>query len=164
MTLGQHKKKEYARHSFIIMEKLGKTLQYYIEKRGRAFSLKTVCQLGIRLIQQLEVLHSIGKIYNDLKLENILVGDKDDRPESLSDIRLIDFGLCTNYLDSDGEHIPKSKEKVFFGNIAFGSVNAMNFKSVSRRDDLISLTYLLVYMVQGSLSMLTQLGQMSKPE
>ena len=35
-----------------------------------------------------------------------------------------------------------------------GSVNAMNFKSVSRRDDLISLTYLLVYMIQGNLSIL----------
>ena len=40
------------------------------------------------------------------------------------------------------------------GNMAFGSVNAMNFKSVSRRDDLISLTYLLVYLIQGRLDIL----------
>ena len=38
--------------------------------------------------------------------------------------------------------------------MAMSSVNAMNFQSVSRRDDLISLTYLLVYMIQGKLSML----------
>ena len=102
----------------------------------------------------MEALHSIGNIYNDLKLDNILVGDKDSAPDSLSDIRLIDFGLCTSYLDASGEHIPMSTQSTFFGNIAFGSANAMNFKSVSRRDDLISLSYLLVYMVQGTLSIL----------
>ena len=31
------------------------------------------------------------------------------------------------------------------------SVNAMNFLSLSRRDDMISLTYLLIYMIQGQL-------------
>ena len=40
----------------------------------------------------------------------------------------------------------------------------MNFKSVSRRDDLISLTYLLVYMVQGSLGILGVPNHMSKRE
>jgi len=33
-----------------------------------------------------------------------------------------------------------------------GSKHAMNFDTVSRRDDLISLTYLLIYLVQGSLN------------
>lgn len=136
------------------MEQLGQTLQHYLIQRGKAFSLKTVCQLGLRLIQQFEELHNIGKIYNDLKLDNILVGDKESSPQSLSDIRLIDFGLCTDYLDSSGRHIEMTNQSTFHGNMAMGSVNAMNFKSVSRRDDLISLTYLLVYMIQGNLNML----------
>ena len=66
------------------MEKLGQTLQQHLAKRGKAFSLKTVCQLGIKLMNQFEGLHSIGKVYNDLKLDNILVGDKDSSPDSLS--------------------------------------------------------------------------------
>lgn len=142
------------RHSFIIMEQLGQTLQHYLTQRGKAFSLKTVCQLGIRLIQQFEELHKIGKIYNDLKLDNVIVGDCNGTFESLSDIRLIDFGLCTDYLDPNGNHIEMANQSTFHGNMAMGSVNAMNFKSVSRRDDLISLTYLLVYMIQGNLGML----------
>jgi serine/threonine protein kinase len=64
--------------------------------------LKTVCQIGIRLLQILEKLHRIGKIYNDLKLDNILVGDGNGDPSRLSEIRLIDFGLCSDYLDENG--------------------------------------------------------------
>ena len=36
------------------------------------------------------------------------------------------------------------------------SVNAMNFRKLSRRDDLISLTYLLIYMIQGHLSFMVK--------
>jgi serine/threonine protein kinase len=49
--------------------------------------------------------HKLGKVYNDLKLENILIGDQNNSPKSLSEIRLIDFGLVTDYLDSQGNHI-----------------------------------------------------------
>ena len=103
-----------------------------------------MCQIGIRLLHHLEEIHKIGLVYNDLKLDNILVGDKDSSPNSLSDIRLIDFGLCTRYLDMQGNHIEMTSQETFLGNMALGSVNAMNFKSVSRRDDLISLTYLFL--------------------
>lgn len=61
--------------------------------------------IGINLIHLLENFHNIGYIYNDLKLDNILVGDKDSSYESLSKITLIDFGLCTSYLDKDGNHV-----------------------------------------------------------
>lgn len=45
----------------------------------------------------------MGLVYNDLKLDNILVGDKDD--QNLHQIRMIDFGLATPYLDANGNHI-----------------------------------------------------------
>ena len=45
-------------------------------------------------------MHSIGYVHNDLKLENILVGNKDP-----SIIYLIDFGLSTPYNNEDGSHI-----------------------------------------------------------
>ncbi len=70
---------------------------------------------------------------------------------SLTEIRLIDFGLCTKYLDSKGNHIKFSKTNDFTGNLALSSKYAMNFDTVSRRDDLISLTYLLIYMIDGNL-------------
>ena len=135
------------RHSFIVMAPLGQTLLHYLNERKKAFSLKTVCQIGINMVYLFEHLHRCGKIYNDLKLDNILVGDKDSSIESLSKITLIDFGLCSSYLDESGNHIKDEPQKYFMGNMAMASVNAMNFRSVSRRDDLISLCYMLVYMI-----------------
>ena len=44
-------------------------------------------------------------MHNDLKLENILVGNRDSNPNSLGDIKLIDLGLNSSYLTNDGEHI-----------------------------------------------------------
>lgn len=99
------------RYSYIVMENLGKTLQHYLYAKNSAFSLKTVCQVGIRLIELLEKIHKLGKVYNDLKLENILVGDQNNSPGSLHEIRLIDFGLVTDYLDPEGNHLLEKQEK-----------------------------------------------------
>ena len=92
-----------------------------MSKREKAFSLKTVCLIGLRLIQQLEELHQIGYVYNDLKLDNIVIGDKTSSASSLTDIRLIDFGLCTRYIDDNGKHIEMKDESTFQGNMAMGS-------------------------------------------
>lgn len=64
---------------------------------------------------------------------------------------ITNFEYCTEYLTADGKHIQPGKVSKFKGNLAMASKNALNFQRVSRRDDLISLTYLLVYMVQGHL-------------
>ena len=40
-----------------------------------------------------ERIHDLGLVYNDLKLDNIVVGDKNN--ENLHKIRLIDYGLTT---------------------------------------------------------------------
>lgn len=142
------------RHSFFVMDHFGQNLQQHLVNRGKAFSLKTVCQLGIQLITKFQQIHSMGLVYNDLKLDNVLVGDQFNSAESLGDIRLLDFGLCTTFVDAiSGQHTNLQNQTKFVGNMAMSSVNAMNFLSVSRRDDLISLTYLLIYMIQGRLSM-----------
>ena len=57
---------------FIIMEKLGHPLQEYFDD---IMPISTVCQLGIKILGSLEKLHEVGMVHNDLKLENILIGD-----------------------------------------------------------------------------------------
>jgi casein kinase I family protein HRR25 len=90
-------------------------------------------------------------VHNDLKLENILVGNNND--EDMHTIKLIDFGLSSRYLDDYGQHI-KEEYMHFSGNIAFGSKNALLNIVPSRRDDLTSLIYLLFYLHTGSLNFL----------
>lgn len=69
---------------------------------------------------------------------------------------MIDFGLATQYLKEDvnlnGDiikvHVIKQKQN-FRGNIAFSSKNAFKQKTLSRRDDLISLVYLMLFLITG---------------
>ena len=79
-------------------------------------------------------------------MENILVvKELKDEPR----IILMNFEHCTDYFTKDGVHKTRGLVDRFRGNASMASVNAMDFKRTSRRDDLISLTYLLTYMIQG---------------
>ena len=65
-------------------------------------------------------------------------------------MRLIDFGLASSFLDEQGNHI-KERKSPFSGNLFFGSRNTLMKISPTRRDDLVSLAYLLVYLYTGEL-------------
>lgn len=47
-----------------------------------------------------------------------------------------------------GEHFEQVDTELFQGNLIFSSLNQLNFKSTSRRDDLISLAYMMSLMIQ----------------
>lgn len=70
-----------------------------------------------------------------------------NKPQS-SNIKLIDFGFSKPLLKR-GIHIEKEQGLPFSGNLLFASHNALKRVSQSRRDDLISLAYLLVYLLNG---------------
>ena len=67
----------------------------------------SILSLAIRLINILELIHSAGYIYNDLKLGNILVGYKDEILPFDEDhdcfenctISLIHFGFASRYYE-----------------------------------------------------------------
>ena len=63
---------------------------------------------GIEMIGALEIFNDLGIVHNDLKMDNILIGDKDSSQGSLNQIKVIDFGGATPFVDSNGTHI---KEK-----------------------------------------------------
>ena len=78
------------------------------------------------------------------------MGSLDSDPE----VFLIDFGFATKYVTKTGkEHKPEScKVDEFTGNLIFASERQMRFGATSRRDDIISLFYMLIYMLNdGSL-------------
>ena len=91
----------------------------------------------------------------------MLIGYKDKLPDKYVetncfdkvDISIVDFGFVTKYMDdTNKKHLPVQNVKVFRGNIMFASPNQLNFRATSRRDDLISLVYLIIYMLnQGEL-------------
>ena len=145
--------------TYVVMPRLGKNLDKVSKKRKAQFTKEEVCSLGIQLVNILEQVHNAGFIYNDLKLDNLLldadtdiknVFKTDDDIFDIINVNLIDFGYVTKYQDSTTkQHISLSKVDKFRGNIAFSSVHQLQFEATSRRDDLISLFYLLIYLLQS---------------
>lgn len=72
-------------------------------------------------------MHNSGFLMLDLKPNNIVVGDYDDK--NLHEIRLIDFGISKTYKKNDGTHVKKKSEDVFLGNFVYASVNAMLYET-----------------------------------
>ena len=82
-------------------------------------------------------------VHNDLKLENILVGREDP-----NQIYLIDFGLATRWRDPmTNVHITKISTNVFQGNFKFATKNQCCGLKTSRRDDIYSAFYILIYLL-----------------
>lgn len=112
----------------------------------------------MKLLGILEIIHESGFIYNDLKLHNIVL-DYNVNPPWLGpnskqnifknvNIRLVDFGLSTRWLDpKTGQHLDQSLASSFRGNLYFSSVNQLQCQTSSRRDDLHSLVYLIIFML-----------------
>ena len=96
-------------------------------------------------MKRIEDLHSIGFIHSDIKFENILIGKEDpDR------IYLIDFGLSRSY-ENKGLHINCEELNVFSGNLLFASFNSCAGSSQSRRDDVESVLYLFLFLLNNCL-------------
>ena len=60
------------------------------------------------------------------------------------------------YVESNGQHIAATQQKFFQGNLIFASPHCFNLLAHSRRDDLISLSYLLLYIIDGDLTFLSK--------
>ena len=135
--------------SYYVMSKYGRNLYSLFEEHHMKFSNKTILLVGIKLIDIIKKIHMAGYTYNDLKLDNILVGDCDNTPTSLSEVRVIDFGFAAKYRQKDGQHIEELEVDVFRSNMIFATVNQFAFKVSSRRDDLISLCYMLVFLYRS---------------
>jgi len=104
------------------------------------------------------MIHKAGYTYNDLKLDNFLFGFDDKLPNKYCEgncfencsINLVDFGFATRYIDPvTGRHIEKQEVEIFRGNMIFASINQLDFKMTSRRDDLVSLCYFFIFLLNN---------------
>lgn len=131
--------------SFMIMPLYGQN-SYTILRMNRElyFNEKDVLMLGIQILQQLNVLHKNGILHRDIKPENF-VFDKE-----INKFKLIDFGLSTYYI-KDKTHIKFNKKSSRCGTTRYMSINCHKKYSLSRRDDLISLSYSLIYLYKKNL-------------
>ncbi|CDW85094.1 UNKNOWN [Stylonychia lemnae] len=63
----------------------------------------------------------------------------------------LQLGIQLTYLCENGRHIQNERQSTFMGNFVFSSVYQMLGHSPSRKDDLLSIFYLLLYFKDGKL-------------
>ena len=132
----------------ILIEKLlGKSLDHLFLDSSKNFTLSDICQIAIQSINRLEYVHSKGIIHCDIKPENFAIGLKDPNV-----IYLIDFGLCQDYKNlKTRKHIEFSFTGYMTGTARYASRNALRGKALSRRDDMESFIYMILYFLSKKL-------------
>ncbi|TPX31374.1 hypothetical protein SmJEL517_g05292 [Synchytrium microbalum] len=133
---------------YLAMDLLGPSLEDLMKACGGCFSIKTVAMIGIQLIARLESVHRNKYLYRDSKAANFVIG----RDRSNPTIYILDFGIAKSYLNSrTKKHVRYQPCVDVIGTPWFMSARAHNGCEQSRRDDMESLGYTLIYMLRRSL-------------
>ena len=134
-------------YNLLIMQLLGKSLDNLLTEKKK-FSIKTVCMLGYQMINILEFIHDRHIVHRDIKPDNFIMG-----LDELSDnLYLIDFGLAKKYRSIRTlVQYPLNKKNKLTGTARYVSINALKGYEQSRRDDLESVGYTLIYFLKGRL-------------
>jgi len=135
-------------YNVLVMDLLGPSLEDLFNFCSRRFTIKTVLMLADQMIGRVEYIHTKNFIHRDIKPDNFLMGIG----RHCNKLYLIDFGLAKKYRDSrTRHHIPYREDKNLTGTARYASINAHLGIEQSRRDDMESLGYVLMYFNRGSL-------------
>ncbi|CAG9312488.1 unnamed protein product [Blepharisma stoltei] len=130
--------------SYMVIQLLGKNLGSVQKEYGGKFDIGTTVHIALQILSRLEYIHHKGYIHRDIKPQQFLLS-LDEKS-----IYLVDFGLSQKYI-YDNHHLAFQNHCSKVGNSTFASLNDHTGLRQSRRDDLESLGYMLVYMYKGIL-------------
>ncbi|KAJ7334705.1 kinase-like domain-containing protein [Mycena albidolilacea] len=136
-------------YNVMVIDLLGPSLEDLFKMCNRHFSLKTVLLLTDQLISRIEFIHTHGLVHRDIKPANFVMGTG----KAASMVNVIDFGLAKKFRDSRTFlHIPYKQDDFHgVGTSLFAAINTHLGVESSRRDDLESLAYMLIYFLRGTL-------------
>lgn len=106
-------------------------------------SQNNVNNIMVKLISIIEDIHSLFIVHRDIKPHHFMIKN--------NNLYLIDFGISTFYVDENKHHKRNIK-----GDYIIGSPNYLSFflhdgNSYSRRDDMISIGYIYIFLVKKKL-------------
>lgn len=117
------------------------TLTQYLHTES--FTRDKLNKIFVSLIGVFENIHTNMVLHRDVKPDNFMIKD--------GNIYLIDFGFSMFYIQGDGFHIENEISDTITGTPKYISYNVHCGDMSSRRDDLISLGYVYLYMLMKEL-------------
>ena len=135
-------------YNVMIMDKLGKSVEDVLVEQGGSLTADIVVAIGRKVLAALKHVHDNGVAHRDLKPQNMMLSCN----ASDTNVYLIDYGLAKRFNDPVTGHIPYSQNKRgLTGTPRYASVSSHLGAEQSRRDDLESLIYIMVYLRTGRL-------------
>jgi serine/threonine protein kinase len=132
----------YNDYTCLVMTYFDKPLTDYLE--GLKEQTMKINKIMVRMIEILENVHSYYVIHRDLKPDNFMILN--------NEVYLLDFGMATFYINENNCHIEcKDNREYIIGTPKYISINIHNGIDPSRRDDMISIGYIYLYMYHTTL-------------
>jgi serine/threonine protein kinase len=122
---------------------------------------KEVVGYMIEMLQIISRVHDAGIVHRDIKPENFMISfpksDKDQKDQKYqkendktATLHIIDFGLSKFYKKGD-KHVINTNDKSMVGTMRYISTHVHDGCVYSRRDDVISILYVAIYLLKGKL-------------
>lgn len=135
-------------YNAMVMEKQGPSLNALFKLCWERFTLKTVLLLADQMLRRIQHTHTRGIIHRDIKPANFVIGAE----ARARTVYILDYGLSQVYYDTKkGKHVKPERNQGFTGTPVFASLNAHEGLRQSRRDDMESIGYVLIYFLNGEL-------------
>ena len=134
-------------HNILVMPLLGKSLLDMFILRPNPVNINDISYSSLQILDRIEWVHANNIVYRDIKPENFLFGKTDTNV-----LYLIDFGLCRKYKSTKtGKHISPKNLGKFTGTSRYASIYAMAGNEQSRRDDIESIGYMIIFFMKKKL-------------
>ena len=125
----------------IVLSKYDCSLYDYV--KTAELSQEQIDNIMSKMISILENIHSLFVVHRDIKPHHFMIKN--------GNIYLIDFGISTFYVDEYRNHKDNIKSEYIIGSPNYLSFFIHEGNSYSRRDDMISIGYIYIYLCTNTL-------------